>query len=94
MKYCCDAIQKAIEDAHMFPPNDEEKEWSMTLTCDWQVEGVDFIIYCCPFCGHNLAREVEDWILWREGLSKDDDYLPPRQKDKKREKPPHQKEKK
>ena len=58
MKYCCDAIQKAIEDAHMFPPNDEEKEWSMTLTCDWQVEGVDFIIYCCPFCGHNLAGEV------------------------------------
>jgi len=40
------------------------------------------------------AGEVEDWILWREGLSKDDDYLPPRQKDKKREKPPHQKEKK
>ena len=39
-------------------------------------------------------EQYKDWILWREGLSKDDDYLPPRQKDKKREKPPHQKEKK
>ena len=29
------------------------------------------------------TREAEDWILWREGLSKDDDYLPPRDKEKK-----------
>ena len=27
-------------------------------------------------------EQYKDWILWREGLSKDDNYLPPHNKEK------------
>ena len=82
MKYCCDSFQEA----HLMGVFHFELE-----NQQWSTQG--FYVDYCPFCGRNLAGEVEDWILWREGLSKDDDYLPPRQKDKKREKPPCDKEK-